>query len=562
MDLFREWDTDGSGIITAAEFERALTALGLDAPKGAVIALFDEFDADGDGHREVDRTRIRDAGGISFQALNTVLRRARASASPTRAPHVGFSSEGAAAAAIPRGYEGQVEPAAGGREEGGRRRWARSGGAREARDGGGGGTPKPSPRGTPRGKKGGGGATPKGTPRKGVFAADRTPRGGTPRGTPRSRSASPRKSPATPRWRRRSEEDERVARRDAAAEAGVDPRGGRGGGGGGGGGGGAARARAPREDRGAISRGAPRVDPRARQRGDPHAGEGARQRGAGDDDGARRRRDRDADRRPPIPRRQAGARAAGARRGAARRRQGRAAPQPNPLERRKSQAEVAAEVDLELLISKLNANMGRVIDLFRAWDINENGEISKAEFRKGVIATLGITPSREELAALFAFLDPDGSGTIDYRELDAKLRRREVHHHPLINPEKPPSKPASRRPPRAAPCRPSPLYPSRWSPRPWRRSRRAPLGSGRRRAWRARRCRAGSARTSEWWARRCAPWRPAAARRTRTTRERRAARWRASGRWPRRLRARWRWAASAPPSASRRRGARRTCGRR
>ena len=127
---------------------------------------------------------------------------------------------------------------------------------------------------------------------------------------------------------------------------------------------------------------------------------------------------------------------------------------PNPLERRKSQAEVAAEVDLELLISKLNANMGRVIDLFRAWDINENGEISKAEFRKGVIATLGITPSREELAALFAFLDPDGSGTIDYRELDAKLHRREVHHHPLINPEKPPSKPASRRPSSSRPVPP------------------------------------------------------------------------------------------------------------
>ena len=111
-------------------------------------------------------------------------------------------------------------------------------------------------------------------------------------------------------------------------------------------------------------------------------------------------------------------------------------------------------MDLELLISKLNANMGRVIDLFRAWDINENGEISKAEFRKGVIATLGITPSREELAALFAFLDPDGSGTIDYRELDAKLRRREVHHHPLINPEKPASKPASRRPSSSRPVPP------------------------------------------------------------------------------------------------------------
>ena len=208
MDLFREWDTDGSGIITAAEFERALTALGLDAPKGAVIALFDEFDADGDGHREVDRTRIRDAGGISFQELNRLLRRARASASPTRAPHVGFSSEGAAAAAIQARIRGKssrrlVAEKKGKKKVGAKRQPV-------PKKGGGGGTPKGSPRGTPRGKKGGGGATPKGTPRKGVFAADRTPRG-TPRGTPRSRSASPTKSPARPRTAPPLEEEGRCA---------------------------------------------------------------------------------------------------------------------------------------------------------------------------------------------------------------------------------------------------------------------------------------------------------------------------------------------------------------
>ena len=95
--------------------------------------------------------------------------------------------------------------------------------------------------------------------------------------------------------------------------------------------------------------------------------------------------------------------------------------------------------------------MGRVIDLFRAWDINENGEISKAEFRKGVIATLGITPSREA-AALFAFLDPDGSGTIDYRG-STRSSTAAVHpaHQPREAPVEAPVPPPLLEPPRAAP---------------------------------------------------------------------------------------------------------------
>ena len=91
-------------------------------------------------------------------------------------------------------------------------------------------------------------------------------------------------------------------------------------------------------------------------------------------------------------------------------------------------AEAAAAGDVEGLIAKLDANLGRVIDLFRALDVDGSGCVSKKEFRKGIGDALGVEISLEECAALFARLDPDDSGTIEYRELDAKLHRRNVRH--------------------------------------------------------------------------------------------------------------------------------------
>ena len=91
-------------------------------------------------------------------------------------------------------------------------------------------------------------------------------------------------------------------------------------------------------------------------------------------------------------------------------------------------AEAAAADAVEVLIGQLNENLGRVVDLFHLWDDDESGTITKKEFRNGIVSALGVKPGAEELAALFARLDPDDSGTIDYRELDAKLRRREVRH--------------------------------------------------------------------------------------------------------------------------------------
>ena len=52
MDLFREWDTDGNGMIDRKEFHKAIRALGVRAPRAEVNTLFDTFDADGGGTLE------------------------------------------------------------------------------------------------------------------------------------------------------------------------------------------------------------------------------------------------------------------------------------------------------------------------------------------------------------------------------------------------------------------------------------------------------------------------------------------------------------------------------
>lgn len=49
IDLFREWDDDGSGTIDQKEFRQALRAMGVDAEPEHVNALFDSFDDDGGG---------------------------------------------------------------------------------------------------------------------------------------------------------------------------------------------------------------------------------------------------------------------------------------------------------------------------------------------------------------------------------------------------------------------------------------------------------------------------------------------------------------------------------
>ena len=61
LDLFRDWDDDGNGEISRAEFHRAMPALGLDVPKKAIDELFNEWDSDG-------------GGAIGYKELTKILR--------------------------------------------------------------------------------------------------------------------------------------------------------------------------------------------------------------------------------------------------------------------------------------------------------------------------------------------------------------------------------------------------------------------------------------------------------------------------------------------------------
>jgi hypothetical protein len=69
----------------------------------------------------------------------------------------------------------------------------------------------------------------------------------------------------------------------------------------------------------------------------------------------------------------------------------------------------------------------RVIDQFRSWDTDKTGSINKEEWRKaialfGFVPTAGAVYFDEEVDALFDEIDADGSGEIEYEELNRTLR--------------------------------------------------------------------------------------------------------------------------------------------
>ena len=71
----------------------------------------------------------------------------------------------------------------------------------------------------------------------------------------------------------------------------------------------------------------------------------------------------------------------------------------------------------------LQKSWKRIIDLFRSWDDDGDGTVSKEEFRRAIF-TLGLEPpgsttqaQNAHIGALFDAFDPDGSGAIEMEEL-------------------------------------------------------------------------------------------------------------------------------------------------
>ena len=83
--------------------------------------------------------------------------------------------------------------------------------------------------------------------------------------------------------------------------------------------------------------------------------------------------------------------------------------------------EVALDDVSARLVGMLAANMTRVIDLFREWDLNGDGMISPKEFRRAM-REIGYAVPREHVDLVFESMDPDGSGQIEYKELSKLLR--------------------------------------------------------------------------------------------------------------------------------------------
>ena len=74
----------------------------------------------------------------------------------------------------------------------------------------------------------------------------------------------------------------------------------------------------------------------------------------------------------------------------------------------------------EQLRDALSKSSARVVDLFKEWDTDGNGKVSREEFHKAM-GLLGFSVPAEDIDALFDSWDPDGSGLLSMGELDKQL---------------------------------------------------------------------------------------------------------------------------------------------
>ena len=69
----------------------------------------------------------------------------------------------------------------------------------------------------------------------------------------------------------------------------------------------------------------------------------------------------------------------------------------------------------------MRKNGARVMDLFREWDTDGDGEVSRKEFHKAM-PMLGFEATKKDINELFDSWDKDGGGSLDFRELQKILK--------------------------------------------------------------------------------------------------------------------------------------------
>ena len=84
---------------------------------------------------------------------------------------------------------------------------------------------------------------------------------------------------------------------------------------------------------------------------------------------------------------------------------------------------VAAASLPQQLMATLKRNKARILDLFRALDVNRDGIITQAEFQMGMGA-LGLQLSVKDVDYLFDVLDVSDDGQADFNELKALLQMK------------------------------------------------------------------------------------------------------------------------------------------
>ena len=95
----------------------------------------------------------------------------------------------------------------------------------------------------------------------------------------------------------------------------------------------------------------------------------------------------------------------------------------------------------EQLANALRDNSARVLDLFRSWDSDSNGQVTRAEFHKAMRA-LSLEAPKAAIDELFSSWDKDGGGEIGYQELRTLLSQSSRSNSPSTTTSSP--RPVSR----------------------------------------------------------------------------------------------------------------------